>query len=115
MRAWPCLIACMLLGACSAAVSKTASSREDMRAEQARSAVRVYHLAPGTKSACLAYAVNLNASPGVDEVDVLEVHNKACGGDPGLEPRRFGLYFDQHKDQIAIDDAADGSMRFLKK
>ena len=88
------------------------SRPDDALAARAVAIVKKHHLS-SEPIACLGFVVNRSAQPGVDDVDVREIHNTKCGGDPSVEPRLFSLYFDQKTPRVAVDQP-DGSLKVLR-
>ena len=79
---------------------------------------RAYHAVVAHRLAsrpdCVSFAVTRNVRPGVDEIDVREVHNRRCGGDPIISPLVLTLRIDERRNLVAKMDVATGKFRLLK-
>lgn len=64
---------------------------------------------------CIDFSITRNADPGVDGVEILELDNRACGGDPRVVHRLFDVLGDQKTHRMATDaaDPVDGHMSAL--
>lgn len=82
-------------GSCPLPPAKVRSA--DQAVARAAQAIAVYHVGK-LKSECMALVANRQKTGYL--VDVREIHNDACGGDPMTEPRAF-----------SIDVAWDGKMK----
>ncbi|MCI7353148.1 hypothetical protein [Actinobacillus porcinus] len=57
------------------------------------------------KANCIKYRINENTEQ--YEVDVFEIHNKKCGGDPSIERRMFGYLVDKKTGELKTDAMRD--------
>lgn len=55
------------------------------------------------KSTCLSFQVASEKFEDKPLVDVREIHNKECGGDPRTSPRIFSIAFDEKTGEIWSD------------
>ena len=64
---------------------------------------------------CLDFVVTRGVDPGVDQVEVMEHHDAACGGDPQAQHRLFEVLVDQKTHRMASDagDPVDGTMKVI--
>ncbi len=67
------------------------------------------------RPSCLAFDVTRNSDPGVDQVEVLKLHDAACGGDPQVQHRLFEVLVDQKTHRMETDaaDPVNGTMKAL--
>lgn len=69
-----------------------------------------------THPECLDFLFTRNINPGLDQVEVLEHHDLACGGDPQVEHRLFEVLVDQKTHRMTSDaaDPINGTMKVLR-
>ena len=63
---------------------------------------------------CMNYQIIRNVHPGVDEVDLREVHNAKCGGDPDTEPRLFNFLIDRKTEKMATTALDPDGLNFVR-
>ena len=110
MRAVFISAVCAILCGGSAAFAQTDAQLEAL----VRSAVVKHGLVRHPE--CVDLDVGRDVSPGVDQVEVLERHDRRCGGDPQVRHRLFEVLVDQKTHRMATDaaDPVDGTMKLLQ-
>ena len=96
------------------ALARTAFGETDAElVSRVRAAIDQNKLA--ARPSCLDFDVTRNSDPGVDQVEVLELHDTACGGDPQVQHRLFEVLVDQKTHRMATDaaDPVNGTMKVL--
>ena len=63
---------------------------------------------------CMNYQIIRKVHPGVDEVDLREIHNPKCGGDPGTEPRLFDFLIDRKTGKMATTALDPDGLDFVR-
>ena len=80
---------------------RSASERDALIA-RAENAVREYKLSEA-KLTCMKFVVATEPFQRFPTVDVHEVHNQECGGDPATSPRIFSVAFDDKTGAVWSD------------
>lgn len=81
--------------------------------ERAQAAIKKHRLTqiPGD---CLELKFDSGASTEIDVVDVYELHNEKCGGDPEVQPRLFTLHLSRTHARVWTDaKSEDGELQLL--
>ena len=78
------------------------SAVTDKLVTRAKRATVKYHLSV-IKLTCLSFEVAPEKFEDKPTVDVREIHNKECGGDPQTSPRSFSVAFDERTGEIWSD------------
>lgn len=89
----------VLLSACANADAEQNSNRFIVKA---KNATKEFNLTEISIS-CLNFKLLDEKFEGQVIVDVREVHNATCGGDPKTHPRLFSIGFDESKNEIWSD------------
>lgn len=78
------------------------STEKNILVTQAKQATIKYKLS-SIAVACLNFQVAAEKYEGKPMVDVYEIHDKECGGDPQTAPRLFSIAFDDRTGEIWSD------------
>jgi hypothetical protein len=92
--------------ATAAAPAAPAASEEGAAMERARAAIVKYQLTSLAPD-CVKLEVDATNADSYD-MTVYEVHNQQCGGDPGTEPRLFGMQVSRTGTKVASDAKSEG-------
>ena len=106
------LTAAVILAA--AATPATAAYTDQQLRVRVHQAVIDHHLY--AQPDCMEYIITRKAQPGVDEVELRELHGGKCGGDPEAAHRLFEVYVDRKTGRMATDaaDPVGGGLQILK-
>jgi hypothetical protein len=65
---------------------------------------------------CVSFVITRKVHPSIDQVELRERHDAACGGDPGTEPRLFEVIVDRTNGQMATNtaDPSEDGMEMLR-
>lgn len=102
-------IAAMLFAAASPAM---AVDTDDQLIDRVRGAVIKHHLYAHPD--CMKYQIVRNVHTQVDEVNVRELHDAKCGGDPGTEPRLFDFIVDRRTGRLATTALDPDRLQFVR-
>ena len=98
----------------SAVDEQHSASEQDALIARAERAVREYQLSE-VKLACMKFVVATEPFQRFPTVDVHEVHNQECGGDPATSPRIFSVAFDDKTGAVWSDARSPvGQMEIAK-
>ena len=105
-RQWVLLIALMVLVSWVRVDAEPRQAKQsavtDKLVTRAKQATAEYHLS-AIKVTCLSFQVAQQKFEDKPMIDVREIHNKECGGDPQISPRIFSIAFDERTGEVWSD------------